>query len=170
MNDVHHPTTPAGEHESSSIAPKSHPFWRVFWLAFLVASLAYAWYCFYVPSNRIAWADSYATAQRQAADAGKPMILFFTGEWCVPCRIMKREVWADEQVWASVDAAFIPVMIDVDDASEADVLSRYGIGTTPITIVTDSQGNVLDHRVGGMGRADFLAWLGSLDLPADEDA
>ena len=40
-------------------------YWRWFWLSFLVVSLAYAWYCFYVPSNTIAWADNYTSAQGQ---------------------------------------------------------------------------------------------------------
>ena len=56
---------------------------------------------------------------------------------------MKRNVWADEQVTASVNAAFIPVMIDVDDPDDASVLVRYNVGGTPITIVTDPNGNAL---------------------------
>ena len=32
---------------------------------------------------------------------------------------MKRTVWADEQVAATVNAAFVPVMIDVDDLADA---------------------------------------------------
>jgi thiol:disulfide interchange protein len=65
---------------------------------FLVVSLAYAWYCFYVPANTIAWADNYASAQTLATDSGKPIILYFTGKWCVPCRVMQRQVWADASV------------------------------------------------------------------------
>lgn len=82
-------------------------FWRVFWLVFLVGSLGYAWYCFYVPSNNVAWAGDFASAREQAAQADKPMVLYFTATWCVPCRIMKRNVWADEQVTAEVNAAVV---------------------------------------------------------------
>ena len=77
-----------GDHESR---PKGKPFflfWRCFWLSFLVISLAYAWYCYYVPSNSVAWAESYASAQTKASQTEKPVRLYFTGEWCVPCRIM----------------------------------------------------------------------------------
>ncbi|HWB19761.1 MAG TPA: thioredoxin family protein [Phycisphaerales bacterium] len=134
-------------------------FWRCFWLTFLVASLAYAWYCYYVPGNDIAWADDYTSAQQLAAESGKPMILYFSGTWCVPCRIMKRQVWADEQVAKIVNAGFVPVTIDVDDPETAAVTSRYRVGATPITIITDAQGNVLQHEVGGMNKADFLELL-----------
>ena len=154
--------TPSTEPETVTSKGKSGRFWQVFWLAFLVVSLAYAWYSFYSPSNDIAWADNFTAAQQQAVESDKPIILFFTGKWCSPCQIMKRQVWADEQVMNTVNAAFIPVTIDVDDASAAATLSRYGVAATPTTIITDSKGNVLQQKLGGMTKADFLDLLGQL--------
>ena len=74
---------------------------------------------------------------------------------------MKRQVWADNQVMNTVNAAFIPVTIDVDDPDNASLLVRYNIaGTpTPITIITDSKGNALEWRVGGIGKSEFLELL-----------
>ncbi len=169
MNDNQPPIIPSTEPKSLPSKGKSCRFWQWFWLTFLVVSLAYAWYSFYVPSNRIAWAANYATAQQQAVESDKPMILFFTGKWCSPCRIMKREVWADELVTATVNEAFIPVRIDVDDPNAAATLSRYGVGATPTTIITDSKGNVLQHKQGRISKADFLEFLGKLDPSAVED-
>lgn len=147
---------------SSGIQPervkKLQP-WRWFWLTFLVVSLAYAWYCFYVPSNDIAWADTFDSAQKQASEAGKPMILYFTGQWCVPCRIMKREVWANDEVATPVNSRFIPVLIDIDMREHAAILARYNVGGAPVTIITDPQGNVLRWKAGGIGKSEFLAFL-----------
>jgi len=148
---------------------KTHRLWIWFWRVTLVVSLSYAWYCFYVPSTSIVWADDYTSAQHQAAQSGKPMILFFTGKWCVPCKVMKRNVWADEQVTASVNAAFIPVTIDVDDPDNAAVLVRYNVGGTPITIVTDPNGNALQWRVGGIGKSEFLDLLRASNPSAIND-
>jgi protein disulfide-isomerase len=102
----------------------------VFWLTFLVASLGYAWYSFYAPSNRIAWADG--------------------------------------EVMNAVNAAFIPVTIDVDNSNAAEILSRYGVGPTPTTIITDSKGSVLQRKQGRISKADFLELLGKLDPSAVE--
>ena len=140
-------------------------FWRWFWITTLVVSLPYAWYCFYVPSNNIAWANDFVSAQQQASQSGKPIILFFTGKWCVPCRIMKRTVWADEQVTAAVNNSFIPVTIEVDHPDSSQTRIRYSVGVTPSTIITDPQGNVLQQRVGGVGKADFLEMIGKFNLP-----
>ncbi|MBT5600354.1 MAG: DUF255 domain-containing protein [Planctomycetaceae bacterium] len=154
---------------STAIPKRVFHFGRCFWLTFLVLSLAYAWYCFYVPVNSIAWADNYTSAQQHAADSAKPIILYFTGEWCSPCRVMKRQVWADEQVKTLVNSQFIPVAIDVDNPDNAAVLARYKVGGAPVTIIADSQGNALRWRVGGIGRPEFLELLRAPNPSAEND-
>jgi thiol-disulfide isomerase/thioredoxin len=100
MNDLPSQLPSSDNSESPPVRKKIFHFWRCFWLIFLVFSLVFAWYSYYVPSNSIAWADNDTSAQQQAVASGKPIILYFTATWCVPCRIMKRQVWADEQVTA----------------------------------------------------------------------
>lgn len=151
---------PSSDNAGSPAAKKRKlSLWKGFWLTFLVASLAYAWYSFYVPSNNVAWAGNFTLAQQRAADSGKPVILYFTGEWCVPCRIMKRQVWADEEVTALVNSQFIPVALNVDDPENAALMERYNIVGPPVIIVTDGEGNALRWRAGGMSKADFLELL-----------
>ncbi|MFT7670127.1 MAG: thioredoxin 1 [Planctomycetota bacterium] len=76
---------------------------------------------------------------------------------------MKRQVWADDHVMKAVNAAFIPVTIDADNTSAAVTLSRYEIGATPTTIITDSRGSVLQWKQGGMSKTEFLDLLGELN-------
>jgi thioredoxin 1 len=166
MNDNQHLKTASPEPESQPSKGKSGQFWQVFWLTFLVVSLGYAWYSFYAPSNRIVWAANYTTAHQQAVESDKPIILFFTAKWCSPCRIMKRNVWADEQVMNTVNSAFIPVTIEVDDPVSAAALSRYRIGVTPTTIITDPQGKVLARIEARMDKTNFLELLRRLNSSA----
>lgn len=161
MNGLQSQSSSSGNNESRPERKSFFHFWRCFWLSFLVISLASAWYCYYVPTNGIAWAESYAAAQTKAIQTDKLMILYFTGKWCVPCRIMKRNVWANEQVTASVNARFIPVAIDVDNPDDAPMLARYNIVGSPVTIVTDPDGNALQWRAGGIGKSEFLELLRS---------
>ena len=134
-------------------------FWRIFWLSFLVISLAYSVYCFYVPPNNVAWAKDYSEAKAQAVETDKPMILFFTGKWCVPCRIMKRQVWADSQVTTQINDQFVPVSIDVGDPKNAALLDTYKVQGPPVTMVTDPAGNVRAWRAGSTGKSEFLELL-----------
>ena len=150
--------------EPTSASSGSSVFWRVFWLGFLVLSLGYAGYFFYAPGNRIAWSESHVVAQRLSAETDKPIMLFFTGKWCSPCQIMKRQVFADDEVAESINAGLIPVTIDVDDADVAATLSRYRIGGTPRTIITDAGGDVVADWQGRMSKVEFVDMLGAFGL------
>lgn len=165
MEKTDHPSANSSTNAPKVGKTKSHPFWQWFWLSFLVVSLAYAWYSFYVPSNDVAWAENMVAAQELANDSDKNMLLFFTGEWCVPCRIMKREVFADKEVMKAINSQVIPVMIDVDDPNAEELVKCYNAGVTPITIFTDHQGTVLDYAVGKIGKTKFLEMLENLGAP-----
>ncbi|MHC4380578.1 MAG: hypothetical protein ACYSU1_05760 [Planctomycetota bacterium] len=80
MSDSRVPEAATGEGGHGQ-ARKSGRFASWFWRLFLVGSVAFAWYSFYVPSNSIAWAQDFTVAQEQAGDTGKPILLFFTAEW-----------------------------------------------------------------------------------------
>lgn len=155
----------AGNSETINTRNGPFNFWRFFWLTFLVVSLAYAWYSFYVPENDIEWSEDLSAAQEEAANSGKLVIVYFTGEWCVPCRIMKREVWADKEVEASVNSEFIPVAVDVGHIDNKDILSRYQVSGAPVTIITDPQGNALRWRAGGISKNEFLQLLAEPETP-----
>ncbi|MGJ8696453.1 MAG: thioredoxin family protein [Verrucomicrobiaceae bacterium] len=162
MNDSENISGHSLESASDSSLRKSNPFWRWFWLTFLVVSLGYAWYSFYVPSNEIAWADDVPTAQQLATESDKKVMMFFTAEWCVPCRIMKREVFADEEAMKEINAKVVPVMVYADDSGARELVDRYHVRGTPITIFTNPQGEVLDYAVGQVGKEEFLGMLDGL--------
>lgn len=127
---------------------KTHPFWSFFWLTFLVVSLWYAWYSFYAPSNDIVWSTDIVSAKKLANNSDKNIMVFFTGEWCSPCRIMKRKVFADNEVSKVIDAKVVSLEIDVDDPNTEALVKHYNIGATPTTIFIDPQGKVIDYAVG----------------------
>ena len=142
---------------------KSKRFSQIFWLSFLFASLAYAWYSFYVPSNDIEWAEDMNEAEMLAESSDKNLMLFFTGTWCVPCKVMKRQVFADKQVASAVNAKVVPVIIDVDDPKSKEIVERYKAGVTPITLLIDTNGDVLDYGVGKMEKEAFMQMLNDIE-------
>ncbi|MGI9241643.1 MAG: thioredoxin family protein [Verrucomicrobiales bacterium] len=162
MNNPEDPTMDATQKKSDAAKGKSHPFWRCFWLTFLVASLGYAWYSFYVPPNDVVWADDIASARQRSTESGKNMLLFFTADWCVPCRIMKREVFADQETMTAINDQVVPVMLYAGAPGTDEVFSLYDVGGTPVTIFTNPQGDVLDYAVGKMEKTEFLKMLENL--------
>jgi thioredoxin 1 len=96
------------------------------------------------------------------------MLLFFTAEWCVPCRIMKREVVGDADVMRAINDTVVPVMVHQGEPGGDDAFSQYQVGTTPVTMFTDPDGHVLSHEVGGIGKARFLEMLAALEAGPPE--
>lgn len=138
---------------------KSHPFWKFFWLSFLVLSLAYAWYSFYAPSNEIEWENNISSIEEITNSSNKNTLLFYTGKWCSPCRIMKREVFADKEVDKIVNSKVTPIIIDIDNPNTKEIVNKYKIGATPTTIIIDSNGEVLDYDVGKIHKKKFLEMI-----------
>jgi len=125
-------------------------------------SLTYAFYSFYVPSNDVVWADNMSLARELATDSDKNILLFFTGKWCVPCRIMKREVFADEDVMKAINSHVVPVIINLDDPNVGELVKLYKVSATPVTIFIDPKGEVVDYAVGKIGKTEFLEMLRNL--------
>ncbi|WP_405206570.1 thioredoxin family protein [Aquimarina sp. LLG6339-5] len=141
---------------------KTHPFWSFFWLTFLFVSLWYAWYSFYAPSNNIVWENNIESAQKLASNSDKNIMIFFTAEWCSPCRIMKRQVFADKEVTKAISEKVVTVEIDMDDPNAKALVKQYNIGATPTTIFINPQGKVMDYAVGKVEKAKFLEMLLSI--------
>ena len=158
MSDATSPTLETGG-SSGQATKKRFNVWKWFWISVLVISLGWAWHDFYVPENKVGWVKDYAWAQQESAKSGKPILLFFTGTWCVPCRVMKREVLADKEVEAILNSQFTPLIVDADDPKSARLVEQYKIGFTPITVITDAKGTVLKFATGGLDKKHFLELL-----------
>jgi thioredoxin-related protein len=50
----------------------------------------------------------------------------------------------------------------MDDAAAVSAVSRFGVGATPSTIITDSEGNVLQQKAGGLGKTEFLELIAKI--------
>jgi CubicO group peptidase (beta-lactamase class C family)/thioredoxin-related protein len=155
--------------DKNSIKKKTHPFWSFFWLTFLVVSLWYAWYSFYAPANDIVWEKNVESAQKLATNTDKNIMIFFTADWCSPCRIMKRQVFADGEVIKAINSNVIPLEIDIDDPNNKELVKRYQAYATPTTIFIDSEGNVMDYAVGKVDKTTFLRLLDKIRLQEDNE-
>lgn len=56
--------------------------------------------------------------EEEALAAGKPVLYFFTADWCPPCDVLKRTVFENEDVVDLVERQFVPV--EVVDREQED--------------------------------------------------
>jgi protein disulfide-isomerase len=86
---------------------------------------------------------SLAQGTAEAGSSGKPLLYFFTADWCGPCHLMKAEVFSDKELADLIEKEYVPVEI-TDRTREtgknsADVdklIDTYEVHGFPTLVVT----------------------------------
>ena len=112
----------------------------------------------YTPPERVKWRADLPAELAEARATNKPVLLYFTAEWCGPCQYMKRYVFSDAAVSAAVHDRFIPVRLDHD--RRPDLIVHYQIDGIPWFAVLDADGNPTRKLERGVETPqELIAWL-----------
>jgi protein disulfide-isomerase len=96
-------------------------------------------------TETIAFVQGYRQGCQAAREQGKPMLLFFTAEWCGYCHAMERETLHDPQIVA-LSKQFVCVLVDAD--AEPDVCRLYRVRGYPTVQFISPRGAALNRLVG----------------------
>ena len=125
----------------------------------LVAGVAFA-----IPNKgtKVEWTPYDMNALDAARAAGKPAVIDFTADWCIPCKELDTRTFSDRAV-ASELQRFTRIKADVTQNNELNqsLLQRYGVVGPPTVVFLDANGRELrELRLVGYEKADeFLARL-----------
>lgn len=139
------------------------------WLLFPL--LAFAGVTEYAPKGT--FSESFlvlAEDVRDAAKAGRRVVLFFEQEGCPACLKMARTTFADGAVAERLRQRFVLLVVDIFGAretvwldgvarSEKDLATRLGITGTPTVMILDEQGKSARQFIGYRDARDFQAIL-----------
>ncbi len=108
------------------------------------------------PKEIVPWRSDFAAARAEATTRGKPVLAYFTADWCGPCHTMKSTTWADADVEQAL-RAYVPLRVDVD--LNTPIAMQYDAQTIPMFAVLDGEGKVVKTIDGYLDAEAFLAWL-----------
>ncbi len=160
MND--HPTNDAFPPDSAcGLRGSCWSRWIGFLVILLVGVGAMAWLDRGASADLVPWQSDLPTAQRQAAESDRAMLLSFTADWCGACQSLKRAAFSKQSVAETISDRFVPVRVDMtdpDDSANA-IASRYEVMYLPTLIVVDASGREMGRHVGMAEAGQLLDWL-----------
>jgi len=127
-----------------------------------VAAVATAvWFGLPAPAQSAIQWQPFADANLEAARlAGRPAVVDFVAEWCIPCHEMEKTTFTDPQVRREA-ARF--AMLRADITSETDetsaLVDRFAVQGVPTLIFVDSSGSEVQRLVGYVGNDEMLATM-----------
>jgi len=111
-------------------------------VAGLLASINYL----LTPASKVEWLRSEPVAIAQARSTGKPLLVDFMADWCLPCQEMDVKVFGREDV-APTLAEFVLLRVDLsrenEDESLAAVKAKYQVETLPAVRIAKPDGKIL---------------------------
>jgi thiol:disulfide interchange protein len=98
-----------------------------------------------VARGHLPFVQGYEEGAAQAAAQSKPMLVFFTAEWCHFCHQMADEAFTDPQV-VRLAEQFVCILVDAD--REPQVCRRFEVNGYPTIQFLSPSGVALERIVG----------------------
>ncbi|HSD10036.1 MAG TPA: cytochrome c biogenesis protein CcdA [Candidatus Binatia bacterium] len=108
----------------------------------------------------ISWREFSTQALDEARAQGRPAVVDFRADWCLPCLEMERTTFVAPEVTSRV-GDFEMLRADVTEMSEKteNLLSKYGVLGVPTTIFFAADGKEQHRMVGYVASDDFVRLL-----------
>jgi thiol:disulfide interchange protein DsbD len=123
---------------------------------------------FITPKSGVVWEPYHAGILEEAGASGRPVVLDFYADWCIPCHELDQFTYSDPQVIKTL-ARFRKIKVDttsVDTDEVREAIRRFDVFGVPTIIFLDEKGSeVQSLRMNGyVPPEEFVSLVRSSEL------
>jgi thiol:disulfide interchange protein DsbD len=140
---------------------RDRPAFRRFkWAVGVAGIVAAALVAFRTPSPAVLWDPYTDAAVAEAKAKGRPVVLDFSADWCVPCHELDHSTFTDRAVAEGL-APFVRLKVDLTRTGAPETIAlrdRYAITGVPTILFLAADGQEVSRArvVGYLGPKPFL--------------
>jgi len=82
----------------------------------------------------------------RAVEEDKLLIVRFTATWCMPCKVMEKNVYANPEVKGYMDQHFLSMKLDSDSFDGINMKQMYDVQMIPSFLIFKSNGELVGHH------------------------
>lgn len=93
------------------------------------------------------WLTGEVAARTRAAREGKPMLLDFSADWCIPCKELDVKTFSNTAVAEELGRRWVTGRVDCTEEDDASAAARktYGAATLPTVVLVDRAGKIVER-------------------------
>lgn len=109
------------------------------------------------------YSGSFPAARENAKKLNRPMFLYFTASWCMPCRLMDETTWQDPNLAKYIEDNYIGLKIDTDVFENYHYKEKFKIQAYPTIIFLNPDGEFIARQEGSVTGSELLRMMESHD-------
>jgi thioredoxin-related protein len=92
----------------------------------------------------------------KAKSLGKYIYLDISAEWCVPCQLMKRDVYTHQETADYFKTNFVNYLVDVQKGEGPDLKIIFNVSSFPTLLILDEKGREIRRHEGAYYHRDLI--------------
>lgn len=104
--------------------------------------------------------------QQRAQQEDKLFLLYFSADWCAPCKWMEENTFQDPQLGGFIQANYLAAKVDLNNTNSKVLQHQFEVDVIPSILVFATNGQLIARRSASQEAKPLLRWLRHLDRPA----
>ncbi|NNE28432.1 MAG: DUF255 domain-containing protein [Saprospiraceae bacterium] len=100
--------------------------------------------------------NSMESVLAQAETSGKLVFVDIMAEWCLPCKMMDKDVFSDPDIGDFMNENFINYKIDAEKENGPVVAMVYQVQAYPTLLFVNSRGDIINKKVGAIYHSELM--------------